>query len=568
MIKGFIFFFLLLSPSALYAADPPNLPSSVTDDIGTQQEAFRKEAKAKPLEEEKKPKIESRIKDEKETGGPTTEFLVRKISVEESKVFSEKEIRKLMAPYENRTYTLENLREVARVITNRYRAKGYITSKVIIPPQRIAEDQVVFRVVEGKLGKVEVQGNRYFRKKMIRKEISTDSGEILNYNQLERDVLHINANVDREVKAVLLPGEIPETTDLLLQVKDRFPLHVGYHFDNLGTKQTGRNRMGVGFTDNNLLSLDDILVARFQATERGAFIGTNVDYVLPLNGSKTQIEFGYTHVNTKLGKEFEDLDVRGRANTFTTSFLQRLFDTDHWEGSFIGGFDFKEIETSVGGRDFTRDNLRVLRLASQLAEKDSRGRFFLTNEFHIGFSDFLGASDKEDKNASRPGATSQFFRYNVGAARLQRLWFSSFAILQATAQFTPDKLASVERYRLGGAETVRGYPEGEFIGDYGFLGRAELRFPFYFIPKDWKVPRTEDPLRNAFHFVGFCDYGQAFTKGASATDREKRTLAGVGGGIRVNLARRIVARIDWGYPVGSKPAEKETRLHFSLAIEL
>ncbi len=409
------------------------------------------------------------------------------------------------------------------------------------------------------------------KERLIRRQLSAKPGELLLYSRLEKDLLRLNTHPDREIRATLIPGELPETTDLVLDVKESFPAHIGYSFDNYGTKLTGELRHGMTFNHSNLLGLDDILQSRFLITDGGHFVGVSADYLLPLTAS-TDLVFDYAFVDTRLGGDFKDLKIRGEANIYSVSLLQRLIDHEHLEGSVFAGFDFKEIKTTEDNRPNTRDNLRILRLGPQLAERDPWGRTYLTNEFDFGFDTILGASDKRDIHSSRQGAGGQFFRSVLEFGRLERLPFGWFFLFRTTAHLTPNKLPFSEQLRVGGAETVRGYPEGEFLGERGINSSAEIRFPPFFIPKGWKFPRSQNQVRDAIQFLGFFDVARVETKGAPQSQDSNRPLAGTGGGIRFNLNRKIFgrnipAKVDWGYPIGDGPnTGRRTRLHFSLSV--
>ena len=71
------------------------------------------------------------------------------------------------------------------------------------------------------------------------------------------------------------------------------------------------------------------------------------------------------------------------------------------------------------------------------------------------------------------------------------------------------------------------------------------------------------------------DLARLETKGTPDFQTSNRTLVGIGGGLRFNpthriLGRNVSARLDWGYPIGERPASerRRARLHFSLSFDL
>ena len=118
---------------------------------------------------------------------------------------------------------------------------------------------------------------------------------------------------------------------------------------------------------------------------------------------------------------------------------------------------------------------------------------------------------------------------------------------------TNDRLPPSEQFRLGGAFSVRGYSEGEYLSDYGAFITNEIYVPSYFFPKDWKLPYAKQPLREQIQGVGFFDFGGGALRGARVGEEHNRSLAGMGLGVRMRLFDKVFARAQWATPTGSSP---------------
>jgi hemolysin activation/secretion protein len=334
----------------------------------------------------------------------------------------------------------------------------------------------------------------------------------------------------------------------------------------LGTKFSGRNRQNIIFTNNNLLTLNDRAIGRFVISERHDFIGESVSYVLPLDARGTTANFNFSNVNLKLGKSLKRFEIRGHSLTFGPSLTFPILMTPHWEVDFNAGLDITSVKTKIGGAEDSNDQLRPIRFGPNISQFDKWGRTVFTSEFSQGFSDWLGASAKGDPNSSRADAGGQYFIWSTGFARFQRFFFDSILVLRANTQFTQFRLVSSEEYRLGGMETVRGYPEGDYLSDKGYNYTFEFRIPLYFIPKDFTILKQK--IRDQFQLVGFVDQGRGWVKNSLPGELARKTLTGVGGGVLVDLFGHASGRVYFAQAVGDDPSDGDQfRLHFILTSE-
>jgi hemolysin activation/secretion protein len=98
-------------------------------------------------------------------------------------------------PYEGRTLTLEQLREVADKITQLYLDQGYITSRAILANQVIPPDGVVeIAVIEGSLQDIQVEGTRRVKPGYIRSRVQLGTSKPLNTGKLEDQLRLLRAD--------------------------------------------------------------------------------------------------------------------------------------------------------------------------------------------------------------------------------------------------------------------------------------------------------------------------------------------------------------------------------------
>jgi hemolysin activation/secretion protein len=235
--------------------------------------------------------------------------------------------------------------------------------------------------------------------------------------------------------------------------------------------------------------------------------------------------------------------------------------------SWTGGFEYKTIDNTALNMPSTRDDLRIFHTGFNVDERDPYGRTFIVNDFAFGVTEF-GASDKNDPRLSRSGGGANFFKYSGALNRVHPVYDGTILYLKGSAQFTPDYLVAAEQFDIGGVYSVRGYPQSDYLGDYGGGGSAEIRVPLYFVPRDITIPVARVPVWNSVKLVAFFDGAYAKTRNPDPGIDPSRTFFGVGGGVRIDLPNNFTARFEWATPTGDRPSDRSgSQFYFSISGE-
>lgn len=560
----FCLFTLWLLKSSLASA--VDLPPS--EEPGVIEKKVRKE-----VSEVLRPKVKLPEPEEALEERPLAEgrFFVRKIRLQGNTQISSAELQTLLHPYENQEQTMSRLKNLTRAINWEYRKRGWITSFAFIPPQRVESGMLTIQVVEGKVGEILVEGNRYFRRKRILSYSRLKEGEVLHYEKLRRMIDRLNQNPDRRVRSILREGREPQTTDIILNVEDRFPIHLSSLYDNQGGESSGQQRFGLSLRDNNLLGLDDLLTT---GTVFGQHFGVLFSqYTLPFPASDTRLTGGFSHSQVSPKKDLKDFSVNGTSETYLTRIEQDLLQRSVGSVAYLLGinlsFEFKEDRTKVLAGTFRRERLRILRFGPTLRLEDRWGMTEVSNEYSFGIPGF-GATIHADESSARQGVEPTFFHMQASLFRSQRMPVDTQLDLKANVQFPTEKLSSSEELYLGGANTVRGYPEGDYLADSGYLVSFEYLIPTFFIPESWQLPHSKDPLRKQIRVVTFLDEAYGRLRGPSSREVKSRHLLGLGAGLRIRLYRDLYARVEWGFAGGAHPLTESNRheFHFRLQFEI
>ena len=559
-------FLILFLNLICFAENPPS-----SQQMGGQERARELQKQQEKLQnqvEQPKTKAKTEEKAPEETAPQVTsetKVLIKGIKVTGVTLFTDGQIRALTNQYENKELTLKEIQGIAVHITDLYRKKGYITSRAYIPPQKMGEGVLEVKVIEAKVGDISVTGNRFYSTKLLESYLTLEKGEPFNYNDLKQDLVNINEHPDRNVKAVLTPGKDPNSTDVVLNEKDSLPIHMELGYNNFLSRFLRRNIYSTTVTDNNLLGRDDILTVQYQRGDANDYYSYSGNYLYHVTNG---LDLGVyaSRSNEVLGKEFTEVDARGKSRMFGFYGSQKLIKNDNLTSNLNFGFDYKDVYNFLNGNISSQDRLRIAKVGLDFDLADDLGRTVINDDFNYGIPGIMGGTKKNldptDTPASRAGAGGQFTKDTLNMLRWQKLPFDSTLLWKNQLQFSPSKLTSTEQYQIGGPVNNRGYTPAEFVGDQGYSMSWELAEPLYSIPKTWKTPLSKTSVYDAFRVFEFYDWSTVHLNSLQPGDEKNRTLRSAGCGIKLNIMEGMYASYQIGWPLGLKPADGKSVHHW------
>lgn len=484
-------------------------------------------------------------------------------------VIKTKELEKVVAPSIGKTLTLRELAEVAGLVSEHYAAEGFILAQAYLPPQEIRGGVVEVAILEGKVGKIGVTGNKRYKSSTILRAMEpVRKRGIINEATLETALNEMNDYPGLKVRAALKPGGTRGLTDLELTAKERLPYTFSTDINNYGSRLTGPWLYSAEVGLGNLAGLGDNLNLRGSKSDDNLFL-TNFTYTIPVTSFGTKLQFNWVHSELVIGEEFASLRPVGRADIISGDILQTITRTGALSLTAIAGFDGKTVRNIISNNLASKDELRIFRLGLRGDYRDPfLGRTYFGATWHRGV-DFWGGSKQDAPGTSfaitegtpaitRGAGPGNWSKWTGDLARFQSLGFpfiqnlpvlpkvlnDSYMILRATGQIASDRLLSPERFAIGGYYTVRGYPTAERIGDNGYAATAELVVP---IPSAAKVPFSSQTYKEMFQLAAFIDHGGTFaTPLQSVTQSGFGYLTGAGGGLRVNIPFGVPSPVDRG----------------------
>ena len=461
--------------------------------------------------------------------------------------------RKIIRPYLGKPVTMRSISLMIRDTVLYYQSKDRPVVDVFVPEQEITQGIVQLMVVEARVGEVRAEGLRWFSEELIRGHIRAQPGDVIQANELLKDIDYINRNPFRFIRPVLEPGKEFGTTNIILDAKDRFPFRAYAGYEDTGSRATGLERFFAGFNAGNVFGLGHEVGYQYTTNRHFSSLGIHSAYWrIPLPNRDKLAFFGnYADYDTSQGNTKLD-SVNWMAHVRYITTLPGWYGLRH-ELEF--GLDFRRAnnDLQVGGTTTYDDYIDVTQWAVQYAarNKDKMGdTSCIFNVYWSPCSNFLtGHQNRTKYEAVRSGSSPEYIYAHM---TVERLWIlpKAWSIFnRLTAQVSDDRLPPTEQLGLGGYNTVRGFDERDVNADQGLMATVELRTPRI----DLGIVDEAKNLPSYLQFLAFCDYGYAKNRGSSTLEYESQSLLSAGVGLRVRISDHVHVRVDYGRKIMDVP---------------
>jgi hemolysin activation/secretion protein len=485
-------------------------------------------------------------------------FFVERIEVLGSTVL-QAEIAALVAPRQGQELTLADLLDLRTDITDLYIRSGYITSGAFVPNNQDLSDGVVqIQVVEGVLETLQINGLSRLRQGYVRDRIALATQPPLNVNRLEEalQLLQIDPLLAR-VNAELTAGSGPGQNSLILDLTEADPFVANLGVDNARPATIGSVQGTLAATHLNLLGLGDQISARYgysQGLDLYEF-----RYAVPLNALDGTLQVRYENAESRIvDPRFIDIGIRSESKTLGINFRQPLTRSLTSEVALGLGLDLRESRSFIlndipfsfsEGPENGVARVSALRFSQEWLSRDGNSVVAVRSQFSLGL-DAFGAT-------VNPSGTDGRFLAWLG----QLQWVEQFSpgtllLTRLNAQLTPDSLLPLERFSLGGIETVRGYAQNQLVTDNAVVASLEFRLPLSANPSELQL-------------APFLDAGIGWN--AQTPTPSSNFLLGTGLGLLWRPAPEVNLRLDYGIPLveaeGQGGSLQESGLYFSVNLQ-
>ncbi|WEF33417.1 ShlB/FhaC/HecB family hemolysin secretion/activation protein [Pseudoduganella chitinolytica] len=471
-----------------------------------------------------------------------------------------------VAPFTGKARDFGDVQRALEALEEAYRAAGYTVVTVELPEQELERGIVQLRVVQTKMGRVTVRGNRHFDEANVRRSLPglqegrtpnvtaiSDSLQLANDNPARKVALKLQGSPDREAEV-----------DATLEVQDERPWKAIVNVDNTGTAQTGRTRTGVVLQHANLWNRDHVMTLQYTTTVEhpGSVKVYGAGYHIPLYAQGDALDFYASYSNVDSGTVAAgvlDVAVSGKGAVYGARYTQNLARRGNLQSKLQYGVDYKAYKNSIVvlgqelGNDVTVHPASLAWVGTVTRPGSELGASLALVRNVPGGR----RGGQDDFERARAGARDDYTLLRLGASWSRVLPGDWQARAIVNAQYTRDALVPGEQFGAGGAGSVRGFAEREIANDRGAGANLEV-----YTPDLCGVARSQCRL------LAFYDAAWVRRNDALPGELASTAIGSAGVGLRLFVSTYVNLQLDYGHVVraGATGRADANRLHARLGL--
>ncbi len=477
-------------------------------------------------------------------------FDILRYEVEGNTLFKPEQVQALVAPFTGKGRDFGDIQRAVEALELGYRAAGYSAVQVLLPEQELERGVVTLKVIEARIGKIDIEGNKYFNTDNIRRSLPTlREGISPNTKAISAAVVAANDNPAKKLNVTLSSGDREGEVNAKVDVAEENPKKFFLTLDNTGNGQTGSYRLGLGFQHANIANRDHALTLQYiTSPDKLDNVSIySVAYRLPVYALGDSMDFFAAYSDVDAGTSSTPagpLLFTGKGKIFGARYNWILPRRGGFEQRIIFALDYKAFLNSCaiggaavcgpGGTDVTVHPVG-LNYSGQLNREMGQTAVAVGLSHNIPGGAKGGSADIQ---GARPTARSDYtiLRLNLNHQTAHGGdWQSRVAF---SAQQSWDSLIPGEQFGLVGSNAVRGFLEREIANDKGYFANLELYTPDFGSKFGGKLANA-----NARALV-FYDFGHVSRNNILPTEVAGASASSYGAGLRINIKKDLAFRLD------------------------
>lgn len=491
-------------------------------------------------------------------------FDIARFEIAGNTLLTQAEADAAVAPFTGKARDFGDVQRALDALEALYHQRGYSVVSVRLPEQELNRGVVRLNVVQAKIGRIRISGNKFNDNANVRRSLpSLQEGKTPNLTDVSASLRMANDNPARKMELKLQGGAADDEVDALLAVKDEKPWRVLLNLDNSGTEASGKTHAGAVLQHANLWGRDHVGSFQYTTTleEPNKVSVFGLGYHIPLYAVADSVDLfaSYSDIDSgSVAAGVLNLAVSGKGAVYGGRYNHTLARRGELDSRLVYGVDVKAFKNSVlfGDTDFGNDiTVRLLSVgyagSRPLAGGDANVSVTLVRNVSGGSR---GGTD--DFARTRSGAKPDFTIVRFAAALSRAVGQGWQARLLLNGQLSGDALVPGEQFAAGGGTSVRGLDERALAGDSGMFANAELYSPSLCAAGRWQC-----------RALMFYDAATGTRNHSLPGEIAHTSVASAGLGGRVALGDALNLQLDYGHVLAAgATGSGKHKLHVRMAF--
>ena len=390
-----------------------------------------------------------------------------------------------------------------------------------------------------------ISGNTRLKSEYITERIRSGSKKetIFNINDLQSRLKLLKQNaLIRQVNASLSPGTGLGTSNLKVDIEEENPYRLSLRYDNHRASSLGEYHAAIKAGHHNLTGRGDRFDISYGLTQ--GLENYSLSYSIPLNRrDMTLTLFHEVSDAVVVSTPLNSLNIENESYASYIAIEQPFYKTTSSEFTLGLKFENKHNKTFLLGRPFSfspgvqdgESDVYILRFSQDFVTRRKNQVIAAHSSFSAGLDIWDSTSNNDDPDGTFITWLGQF------QWLWQSKWLNSQLLFKADLSLSRDPLLPLEKFSIGGAASVRGYPENYLTRDSGVVSSVELRIPIARVGFSGLSKNKQDGV---IQIAPFFDYGQGWNQRTHTPNNRNISSAGVG--FRWLINPKSLVEIYWG----------------------
>lgn len=398
-------------------------------------------------------------------------------------------IEEYLEQFNGQKIGVKGINELLNRINQEIAARGYVTTRISVGEQDLANGKLTFMLVPGLVGEIKFRNENTWG--TWHNAVCMKRGSLLNIRDIEQTIDNFNNVPSQSADIKLEPGTKEGESNLVIDIKRNKPWTFMTSIDNSGTKSTGKAQMSATLQLLQLFSANDVFYASWNedATQSGEKKGTRANsfyYSIPFGNERFTFIYSKNDYHQTVEYAVNPFLSSGKFTSDSISWTHLLQRDDKSKTDFELGFVHKTRHSYIDGTEIKVQRQKTTAMQAGVNHRQYLGASVLdaSLKWQKGLPWYADAGSTDGMEGE---ATTQYNMYLFSASYTAPIPFGEKYNAQynvsVRGQKADQRIYGSEFFSIGGWYSVRGFDgEQTLSAEDGVVVRNELRFPIDNLP--------------------------------------------------------------------------------------